>query len=72
MFFPAKVPPHMKLRGGVEFLEEIPRIMSGKLFLYVRLLVCLKGVAICIPSFVLQQSCLPPHMKLRGVVNFLA
>lgn len=27
----SKVSPHMKLRGGVEFLSEIPRTLSGKI-----------------------------------------
>lgn len=27
----SKVSPHMKLRGGVEFVEEIPRTLSGKI-----------------------------------------
>ncbi|XP_053374350.1 luciferin 4-monooxygenase-like [Mercenaria mercenaria] len=27
----SKVSPHMKLRGGVEFVSEIPRTLSGKI-----------------------------------------
>ena len=30
-FFPEKVNPSKKLRGGVEFLDEIPKTPSGKI-----------------------------------------
>jgi len=30
-FYLERVAPHMKLRGGVEFVTEIPRTMSGKI-----------------------------------------
>lgn len=30
-FVASKVGPHKKLRGGVEFLDEIPKSASGKI-----------------------------------------
>ena len=31
VFFSEHVAPHMRLRGGVEFVQEIPRTPSGKI-----------------------------------------
>ena len=30
-FFSEKVAPHMKLRGGIEFIDEIPKNPAGKI-----------------------------------------
>ena len=31
LLLPGVVAPYMKLRGGVEFIDEIPRSLSGKI-----------------------------------------